>query len=242
MSFSELKHYSNTFGPIYGTEDFGVYLYALIKMRKIATVLEYGTGLGVSAFWCAQAVKENGVGLVHTIDDGSDWPTNLLREELRDHRHLRHQEYVQKKAIELSVSTHLVIHEHKIDFAKRYTDAPIGLVFLDYDHGVVNLIKFMAAVLPKMETNGFIFIDGASCFLPTYWMFKDMLAVLNTGRVPAALLEHAEDELLLKEYVAKSHFTLTHNIERKDRKQNNTMCIQITDLDILPYDRIHIRI
>ena len=63
----------NRIGRVYGSEDIAMLLYSLVRRERPANILELGTGLGVSAFWMAQAAKENGHGHVWTLDDGSHW-------------------------------------------------------------------------------------------------------------------------------------------------------------------------
>ena len=70
---AELKRFTDRVGPIYGTEDWCMFLYALAKMHAPRHVLELGFGTGACALWLAQAVRENGVGHVYTVDDGRDW-------------------------------------------------------------------------------------------------------------------------------------------------------------------------
>ena len=69
----KLKQFTDCVGPIYGTEDFGIYFYSVIKMMKPKSILELGTGLGTTMLWAAQALDENNRGKIHTIDDGSEW-------------------------------------------------------------------------------------------------------------------------------------------------------------------------
>ena len=71
--FLKLKQFTDSVGPIYGTEDFGVYFYSVIKMMKPKSILELGTGLGTTMLWAAQALDENNQGKIYTIDDGSEW-------------------------------------------------------------------------------------------------------------------------------------------------------------------------
>jgi PAS domain S-box-containing protein len=46
-------------GTAFGTEDFSLFLYSLVRMHTPETVVELGTGLGISAFWMALAAKRN---------------------------------------------------------------------------------------------------------------------------------------------------------------------------------------
>ncbi len=82
-SLTQLLDYSRSVGPLYGTEDFAIFLYALIKMQRPERMLELGTGTGVCAFWAAQGMKENGVGTVLTVDDGSHWESLKTRKGLK---------------------------------------------------------------------------------------------------------------------------------------------------------------
>src|SRR6266436_5037040 len=72
-SFALLKEYANRFGTFYGTEDFCIFLYGLAKMQRPKVILELGTGFGVTTFWLARAVVENGEGHIWTVDNGSHW-------------------------------------------------------------------------------------------------------------------------------------------------------------------------
>lgn len=73
MSRELLREWSDVAGAVYGSEDQAQLFYALIKMQKPEVVLELGTALGVTSFWMAQAVKENGTGRVFTVDNGEAW-------------------------------------------------------------------------------------------------------------------------------------------------------------------------
>lgn len=73
MSLDLLREWSEVAGEVYGSEDQAQLFYAVIKMQKPAVVVELGTALGVTSFWMAQAVKENGVGRVFTVDNGRLW-------------------------------------------------------------------------------------------------------------------------------------------------------------------------
>ena len=71
--FAKLKSFVDNVGSIYGTEDFSIYLYSIIKMTKPKTVLELGTGLGTTTLLSALGLEENGEGKIHTIDNGMEW-------------------------------------------------------------------------------------------------------------------------------------------------------------------------
>src|ERR1041384_3160568 len=56
-------------GTSFGTEDFSLFLYSMVRMHAPETVVDLGTGLGLSAFWMALAAKRNQIGHVWTVDD-----------------------------------------------------------------------------------------------------------------------------------------------------------------------------
>ena len=72
-ALTALLELRNRIGFVYGSEEIAVLLYAMIRRERPAAVLELGTGLGVTALWIAQALKENGGGRIWTLDDGSHW-------------------------------------------------------------------------------------------------------------------------------------------------------------------------
>ena len=63
----------NRIGYVYGSEDTCTLFYALVRRERPVNIVELGAGLGVTALWMAQAVKENGAGRVWTLDDASHW-------------------------------------------------------------------------------------------------------------------------------------------------------------------------
>ena len=72
MSLEKVINYINTkirkddltIGEYYGTEHFGYLLYSLIRMEQPKTVVELGSGLGSTSCMMAQALKENGKGIL----------------------------------------------------------------------------------------------------------------------------------------------------------------------------------
>ena len=66
----DLLTYIKEHGIAYNTEDSSLFFYALTKMKKYKTFVEFGTGLGCTSFAVAHAMKENGIGNCITIDNG----------------------------------------------------------------------------------------------------------------------------------------------------------------------------
>jgi hypothetical protein len=242
MSLDKIKSYADSVLDVYGTEDFSVYLYSLIKMQKLRNIVEYGTGLGSAALWCGQACKENGFGKVHTVDLGIEWEVNIRRDILKAHREKTHAQYITELIKSHALEDYIELHNEAIDFEKSYSTDPIDILFSDYNHGTIKILELLANLIPKMSRHSYIFIDGASCYLSSYWMLENLISILNTGRIPQSLMELASDKDGLKQVVQATKFSVSHIIENKQRKQNNTACITLSPLDIMPYDKQHITI
>ncbi|MGH8464550.1 MAG: hypothetical protein ACRER5_10420, partial [Pseudomonas sp.] len=71
MLLEKLSSLRESMGWVYGSEDLCVLLYSLVKRMRPRTVVELGTGFGVTAAWMAGALRENGGGVIHTYDNGS---------------------------------------------------------------------------------------------------------------------------------------------------------------------------
>lgn len=68
-------------------------LHALIRWLQVRTVLEIGTHIGYAACWMAQALRENGGGMLHCIDpfcwvnenQEEQWRENISKCGVADH-------------------------------------------------------------------------------------------------------------------------------------------------------------
>jgi hypothetical protein len=78
MRNEALAEWTEIFGEVYGTEDQAELFYSLTKMQSPLNVLELGTGFGVTAYWMAQAMKENGGGHIWSVDNGEHWASIAL--------------------------------------------------------------------------------------------------------------------------------------------------------------------
>ena len=81
MRNEALTDWTEIFGEAYGTEDQALLFYSLTKMQSPLNVVELGTGFGVTAYWMAQAMKENGAGHVWSVDNGEHWTSIALMVE-----------------------------------------------------------------------------------------------------------------------------------------------------------------
>jgi len=240
--FGKLKKFTDNIGTVYGTEDFAIYLYSVIKMIKPKTVLELGTGFGTTMLWAAMALQENQSGTIHTIDDGSEW--ELLKQAkhlFEDYYKDNYNDYVTNIIKEFDVSKQVSFYNQKISKLNYLKN--IDIVFSDFSHGTYSVIKLLADYLPNVSENSYIFIDSAGTYYSSFLTIKSIVDYLNENKIPKTLAEMVEPIELtrLKTIVSSSRFDLINLIENKNRNQNSTVCIKISPVDIMPQPRINIR-
>ena len=239
--FIEVKKLTDSIGQIYGTEDFAVYLYSIVKMYKPSTVVEYGTGLGSTALWIALALEENKLGILHTIDDGSEWDDlKQAKDRFKPYFKERYEDYILNLVNVFDFSKEIRFYNQKIDYSSFDS---IDILFSDFQHSPLAVLRCIANNLHKMSENSFIFIDSASTYFPSFQLLNNLVSNLNQNSIPKTLLEIIDPSNLLKfqQKVFSSKFELTHIIENKDRNQNSTAQIKILPNDLMPQPRINIR-
>lgn len=240
--FANLKKFTDRIGSFYGTEDFALYLYSLVKMSKPKTVLELGTGLGTTSLWLALGLKENDLGVLHTIDDGSEWENiGKIKDLLGDYYNENYKDYFLNLLGKFKLSEQVSFYNQKITKID-YLDN-IDILFCDYSHGPYSVIKLIADYLHRMSENSFIFIDSASTYYSSFHTLESIIYYLNQGKIPKTLREMIEVSELdsFKEKINLSSLELTHIVENKERNQNSTTQIKISPLDIMPQPRKFIR-
>jgi hypothetical protein len=258
MSLQLLAEMNQRIGPVYGSEDFSMLLYALVKMQRPLTIVELGTGLGVSAFWMAHAARENGAGHVWTIDDGRHWRERGSREarcaSMVEHPCFRHavaedvafDVYIDRMSAALGVRDQLTLLQRTIalDDPASFTPAnfpclerPIDLLFADIAHSPAAILAILGIFLPMLAPSASLFIDSASTFVPSYLALEQTIVQLNQGKVPSGLLarRRPEDRAALIELIASRRFTIMHLVETKARAQNGTAWLKVEPVDVVPY-------
>ena len=239
---SKLKKFTDSVGTVYGTEDFNIYLYSLVKMTKPRSILELGTGLGSSSLWIALALQENNQGTLFTIDDGSEWERLKTAKDLfGEYFEEEYPKYISGLVNKFEFQKEIKFYNQKVshfNFNERY-----DMVFSDFSHGPYFILKLISDILPMMEDNSFIFIDSASTYYSSFHTLEALINMFNLGKVPRTVEELVDKNMLDKFYkkVQSSKFELTHVIENKDRSQNSTAQIKILPIDIMPQPRMNIR-
>lgn len=232
QKFVDIKKYTDHNGAVYGTEDFAIYLYSIIKMQKPKHIVELGTGLGITMLWSALALEENGHGKIVTIDDGSEWERISSALEIKEH----YSQYINDLITQFDFKN-ISFLNHPIEVFDN--SDPIDILFCDYAHSSFDICKLLSQYLPKMNEYSKIYIDSASTHYNSYNTLNSIIDILNQGHIPKTLQDLSK--VNLKKYVEDKKFSIEHIIENKDRNQNSTACVTISPIDIFPYPRVNIR-
>jgi predicted O-methyltransferase YrrM len=238
-SFARLKAHTDRIGPVYGTEDWSMFLYALVKMQTPLAVVELGTGLGATALWVAQAMKEVGGGRIWTIDSGQDWPAILGHSPDLFTQAQRGMDFAGYMA---DIVAGFGLQDHLEFIGRTMPPYPVlgqklDWLFSDFRHGPNDILEILGHFLPRMADSSSIFIDSASTSFPSYALLELLAAQLNVGKVPGMLLRTTapDQQEALWQQVRRSRYTLMHMVERKDRAQNSTAWLKIEPADLRPY-------
>jgi len=231
-----IKRYTDSVGTIYGTEDFSIYLYSLIKMSKPKKIVELGTGLGCVMLWSALALEENKEGVVYTVDNGSDWShLKQAKGSMGSMFHEQYSEYVNNLIDNFNLTSYIKFINSDIAISDLPND--IDILFSDFSHGPLQVLSLINQILPKLSDSSILMFDSASTYYPSYLALKDAVNMLNNKQIPYSF---QNSETLMKK-VNTCSFELRHIIENKCRDQNSTACIHIQPRDIFPCPLNHMR-
>jgi predicted O-methyltransferase YrrM len=238
-----------TVGEAYGTENFCIFLYSLIKMEKPSVVVELGVGAAVTSCLAAQALKENNSGMLWGVDNGSAWnkfsshfqaPLGYKDEGESYASYLRR--LLQKFELEPFV-THV---ERTIGPTEFYApEKKIDILFADAtDSGPEGCIYLLRYYLPRMSEYSSVFIDRASTINHSYLLLNYVVEQLNRQKIPLHLLRGLtpEQEAEVRSLVSHCRFTLVHLTDhssgKSNLKQNSRAWIKIEPCDFLPQNQV----
>jgi tRNA A58 N-methylase Trm61 len=160
----------------YGTADFAMYLYGLIKMVKPKNIVEFGTGLGVTSFMAAQACKDNKFGYVSTIDDGSQNVNYVL--DYFETLDKKIEEFELKDYINVINST--LSSEQDIHNAVGSLDN-VGVVFNDFNSEPQVLYSIINWLIPRIDKECYFFTDRGATYEPNKLATKEVVTAINNS-------------------------------------------------------------
>lgn len=253
-----LLAFANRLGSVYGSDDISMFFYTLIRRERPRNLVELGTGLGLSAFWMAQALEELGEGKVWTVDDGSHWQDEKeMRQVIATLNDQPPFDRLPASGLDyggfITETAKLLGLAERIDFANECLDLtddealakgnypflrqPVDLVFADITRGPDEILDVFFHFLPHLAESGSIFIDSASTSLSGYLFLEKLISQLNQSKVPRRFLmtQSPQRRRVLMDLVSVRRFTLMHLVERRARKQNSTAWIKVEPVDYLPH-------
>jgi hypothetical protein len=233
INFNKLKHYTDFIESKYGygCEDFSIFLYSLIKMKKPKTIVDFGTGLGSTMLWAAAGCKENKIGKVISIDNGSHWNFLLKKSENKILKEENYNSFINKIINNHNLSDFVIFKNEEIDLETSNNIDNIDIAIFDFKHGPLDIIEILSKTLKNMSQNSIIFIDSASTLLSSYLILEKIINEFNKN----IILDVFNKEEKTKNLILSSNFTLLHILENKERNQNSTAMIQITPKSCIPY-------
>jgi predicted O-methyltransferase YrrM len=233
IDFNKAKQFTDKLESIvgYGTEDFSIFLYSLIKMRKPKNIVEFGTGVGSVMLWSALACKENGFGKITTIDNGLHWNKEIQHFDNEIFKNKTYNDFIKEIINEYEVNDFVLFKNEDIVISiMNSIKDKIDILFFDFDHSPLSIHNFISNSLDKMSDQSIIFIDSASTYYPSYLFLESIINEINLNNIPFSL--NLNEESI--SFVKRSSFTLTHIIENKSRHQNSTAMIEIKPKDCFP--------
>lgn len=240
-----------TVGEIFGTEHFGMFLYAYMRMSRPTTVVELGVGAATTTAFMAQALKDNNYGKLWCVDDGSAWNSAQFRSRIQQSLGYEdpaesYTEFVLRvlRTHDLASSTQFV---GKTLAAGDYfaPEGEIDLLFSDATssdaEGCIDLLRYY---LPRMSAFSSIFIDKASTVNHSYLLLEYFVNEARAGRLPAHLvsgLSQAEQRRMWS-LVRTSRISLVHLTDSDPNKrnpaQNSRAWLRIEPLDVMPHNGV----
>ncbi len=255
-----LMEMRNRIGYVYGSEDAAMLLYSLVRREQPKNLVELGAGLGVSAAWMGQAMKELGAGQVWTIDDGSHWEDksklNLFLGQLLavppfdriPREGLDYAGYMNGMIESTGLSGQVTFLHDRLElsseeafYGKKYgfLSRPIDMLFIDINRTPDVIIDTLFMFLPHLNESASIFIDSASSSLASYLFLEKLIDQLNHSKVPRRFLtgQNKDRRRMLIELVSQRRFTLMHLVERLKREQNSMAWIRVEPNDYVPHPK-----
>lgn len=242
---------ARTVGELYGTENFCHFLYSLVRMDRPGVVVELGCGGGATAFMAAQALRENGHGHLWTIDNGSDWESEVVRNPCLHaagygQNVVSYSDFIRALGDRFGLAERLTLVEATLDGVDFFEPGEkIDMLFSDatpsHAEGCIALLRFY---LPRVNPYASIFIDRAGTINHAWLLLRSVVDSLQAGKIPWHLTDGCSHEELqaLERLVRRCDFQLINLTEtlhgKKNKMQNSRAWIKITPHDYVPHNDV----
>ena len=237
--------YQNELAAEYGTENFAYFLYALVKMAKPQVMLELGTGAGITSFMAAQAMKENGFGIVYTVDDASQWSDVAMF--VRDYfgvADLDYPTFIDLATRKFDLAEHVRAVSTHLATDTLYMPPGIDKLDMVYVDCLTTTVRdigaTMAFYLPRLKLYSSMFWDNASTHNHAFLFVEYVVKEFQAGRIPVFLQRLSQQDVAaLWTMVRTCKFTLVHLTDdyrgKFNKLQNSRAWLKIEPNDFVPH-------
>ncbi|NML43197.1 hypothetical protein HHL11_05505 [Ramlibacter sp. G-1-2-2] len=242
---------ARTVGELYGTENFCHFLYSLVRMDRPATVVELGCGGAATALMAAQALHENGHGRLWTVDNGSDWDSDVVRGPCLyaggyGESTISYPDFIHALCDRLGLAERLSLVEMTLDGETFFDPGQkVDMLFADatpsHAEGCLALLKYY---LPRVSDYASIFIDRAGTINHAWLLLRYVVASLQAGKIPRHLVDGASQQEVdaMQRLVRSCEFQLINLTEtahgKKNKAQNSRAWIKIQPHDYVPHNDV----
>ncbi|HEX4880276.1 MAG TPA: class I SAM-dependent methyltransferase [Limnobacter sp.] len=235
LGWARLREFTDRVGPYMGSDLRSMFLYNLVRLHRPRTVMELGTGFGVSALWIARGLQENGEGHLHVVDRGFSFTAEHKKmfrpDELKDNFAAYMDHLFRTHELHEQMSFHQQSFPPFPNPAGKY-----DMVYSDFKHGPSDLLEILAFYLPKMNTVSNFFIDSAPSLFGSYMFLTQLMEHFKNGRVPELLRQRIapQEQATFMEFIHTHDIQMVPVTENIDRSQNAFAWLRIQPTDVMP--------
>lgn len=240
-----------TVGELYGTERFCYLLYSLVRMDRPAVIVELGCGGAATTLMAARALCENAFGHLWTIDNGSDWTSEVIRGTcLAALEPVAPQEtyatFIERLFARCHLSERVSLVETTLDGTTFFDPGQkVDMLFSDatpsHAEGCLSLLRYY---LPRVNAYSSIFIDRAGTINHSWLLLKYLVERLQARKIPWHLVDGTttEEQNALERLVKTCEFQLINLTETRhdkhNRGQNSRAWIKVQPEDYVPHNEV----
>jgi hypothetical protein len=242
---------ARTVAELYGTESFSHFLYSLVRMDRPSVVVELGCGGAATSLMAAHALRENDHGHLWTVDNGSDWTTDLVRETClsalgSENQEMPYVEFVAALCLRFDLSSRMSLVETTLDGREFFDPGQkVDMLFSDatpsHAEGCIALLRYY---LPRVSHYSSIFIDRAGTINHAWLLLRYVVERFQAGTIPRSLTDGCTDDerLALEALIRTCEIQLINLTEtehdKRTKAQNSRAWIKIQPHDYVPHNDV----